>query len=83
VQLNDIEVRFKRSAGNVPVPAAPVPMQAAPAHTPAAAPPVDIPAADTSSLDEPEETLSVVTVASKKVGIFRRCRYASLHRARA
>lgn len=77
LQLNDVEVKFRRTAGNMPVPAAPVAM-AMPADSVAAdeaAVPADT-LTDAASMDTDTEdaTLTLVPVTSVKVGTFRRCR---------
>ena len=76
VQLNDIEVKFRRSAGNMPVAMpAPAAMPAAPAAAAEAAAPPDA-SVDAASMDTDTEdaTFSLVPVTSVKVGTFRRCR---------
>jgi biotin carboxyl carrier protein len=73
LQLQDLEIRFRRSSGSAPVPAAPAPA-AAPVPTPAASPITD---SVSYSEDETEETFTLVSVKSQKVGLFRRCRYVN------
>lgn len=80
LKLNDVEVKFRRTAGNMPVPAAPVAM-AMPADSVAAdeaAVPADT-LTDAASMDTDTEdaTLTLVPVTSVKVGTFRRCRYVN------
>lgn len=79
MQLDDLEVRFRRSAGNLPAPvAAAAPAAAALPATPV--PPMSAPMSDgidavQYSTDDEDEAFSTVPVLSKKVGSFRRCRY--------
>ena len=79
MQLDDLEVRFRRSSGNLPAPAAlPPPVAAAPPAMPV--PPMSAPMgggddAVMYSTDDEDVSFSTVSVLSQKVGVFRRCRY--------
>jgi biotin carboxyl carrier protein len=87
LQLQDLEVRFKRSAGNAippPPPAAAAPVQSSgplpmmvdfPAM--ADAPSGSLSSMDMSSSADDSENFSVVGVTSEKVGVFRRCKYVN------
>jgi hypothetical protein len=75
VQLNDIEVKFRRSAGDMPVPAALAPVAAMPAAPAAEVVPLSFDTSDaTMDTDTEDTTLTLVPVNSMKVGLFRRCR---------
>lgn len=77
LKLNDIEVKFRRSAGSMPVPAAPVAvMPAAPEAAFEAEASTDT-LNDTVDTDTEDATLTLVPVTSVKVGTFRRCRYVN------
>lgn len=79
LKLDDLEVRFRRSAGNLPAPVAPAaPAATALPETPV--PPMSAPMGDgidaiSYSTDDEDEAFSTVPVLSQKVGSFRRCRY--------
>lgn len=81
MQLDSLEVRFRRSAANLPVPAAPAaPAAAAAPATPI--PPMSAPMGGVDALsystDDEDEAFSTVPVLSQKVGSFRRCRYVGV-----
>lgn len=82
MQLDDLEVRFRRSAGNLPAPAAPPAAPAAAAAPATPVPPMSAPMggidALSYSMDDEEEGFSTVPVLSQKVGTFRRCRYVGV-----
>eukprot|EP00892_Ulva_mutabilis_P008462 jgi/Ulvmu1/5989/UM026_0113.1 len=78
LKLDDLEVRFRRSAGNLPAAAPTAPAAAAPPAMPV--PPMSAPMGSgvesvSYSTDDEEVSFSTVPVLSQKVGVFRRCRY--------
>lgn len=80
LKLDDLEVRFRRSAGNLPPAAPAAPTTAAAPATPV--PPMSAPMggidALSYSMDDEDEAFSTVPVLSQKVGTFRRCRYVGV-----
>lgn len=78
LKLNDIEVKFRRSAGNMPVPVPPVmPMPIAPVEASESASDAEVLMDTSIDTDTEDATLTLVPVTSMKVGTFRRCRYVN------